>query len=338
MKKLGLIGKKEEGVVMEGSELKQLTDEEIKRRIKKIKLFARTTPEQKLKIVEVLQNMGEVVAMTGDGVNDAPALKKADIGIVVETASDVSKETADMVLLDSNFNTILAAIEGGRMIKDNLRKVILYLLADSFGEILIVMMSLVVRVPLPITAAMILWINLVSDGFPDLALTVDPAEKDLLKRLPEKRQKYLIDREMGMLITLISLASALTAFGAFWYYWQNPSYGLDHARTVAFSLLGLNSLFYVWSVRSLRNPVWKEGLLKNPWLLGAVLMGFSLHLFGIYSSTGQRLLGTVAIDWNEWLVIGLGSLLMIVIVEGVKWVYNTPHSPQHTRGKRGKTG
>jgi Ca2+-transporting ATPase len=322
MKKLSLIGENEEGVVMEGKELKQLTDEELKRKIMKIKLFARTTPDQKLKIVQVLQSMGEVVAMTGDGVNDAPALKKADIGIVVNEASDVSKETADMVLLDSNFATILAAIEGGRMIKDNLRKVILYLLADSFAEILIVMMSLVVRVPLPITAAMILWINLVSDGFPDLALTVDPADKDLLKRPPEPRQKHLIDGEMGLLIALISITSAVIGFAAFWFYWQHQAYGLEHARTVAFSLLGLNSLFYVWSARSLKKPLWEEGFLKNPWLVGAVLLGFSLHLLGIYTDWGQRLLGTVAIDWSEWLVVIMGSLIMMVVVEGVKWSYN----------------
>lgn len=322
MKQLDLIGDKETGVVMEGGELKQLSDEELRKRMKQVKLFARTTPEQKLRIVQMLQDMGEVVAMTGDGVNDAPALKKADVGIVVETASDVSKETADMVLLDNNFDTILGAIEGGRVIKDNLRKVILYLLADSFGEILIVMMGLVAGVPLPITATMILWINLVSDGFPNLALTIDPAEKGLLTRPPEKRQKFLFDGEMGVLMVIISVTSAVTAFAAFWYYWQNPAYGLAHARTVAFSLLGLNSLFYVWSARSLKNPFWKEGFLKNPWLLAAVVAGFGLHLFGIYSSLGQRLLGTVAIDGNEWAVILAGSLLMLSLVEGVKWVYN----------------
>ena len=322
MKALGLIGSKEEGVVMEGSELKKLTDEALKKRLSQVKLFARTTPDQKLKIVEVLQGMGEVVAMTGDGVNDAPALKKADIGIVVETASDVSKETADMVLLDSNFKTILAAIEGGRMIKDNLRKVILYLLADSFGEIVLVVMSLVAGMPLPITAAMILWVNLVSDGFPDLALTVDPAEKGLLKRQPESRQRHLIDAEMALLIVLISLASALTAFGAFWYYWHNPAYGLEHARTVAFNLLGLNSLFYVWSARSLKQPVWKESLFENPWLVVAVLLGLGLQIVGVYSRVGQRLLETVALDASEWLVVVAGSLLMMVIVEGVKFAFN----------------
>jgi len=319
---LGMVkGQLRHNQVMEGSEMKNLSKEELKKKIKTIKLFARTGPEQKLRIVEALQEEDEVVVMTGDGVNDAPALKKADIGIVVNEASDVSKETADMVLLDSNFSTIVGAIEGGRMIQDNLKKVILYLLADSFGEILLVLISLVVGVPLPVTAGMILWINLVSDGFPGLALTVEPAEEGLLKRKPS-RHKYLINQEVGLIIALISIVSAATAFGAFWYYWHTPGYGLEHARSVAFSLLGLNSLFYVWSARSMSKPIWRENFFKNPWLIMGVVAGLGLQLFGLYSSLGQRLLGTVGIDWSEWVVVVVGSVIMMMIVEGVKWAYN----------------
>ena len=290
--------------------------------IEKQDVYSRIKPEQKLKIVEDLQAQGEVVAMTGDGVNDAPALQRADIGIVVSEASDVAKETADMVLLDNNFGTILKAVAEGRLIRDNLKKVLLYLMADSFAEVLIVVLSLLFRVPLAVTAGMILWINLVSDGFPNLALTAEPAEADLLLRKADRRKNWLIDGEMSLLIGLISLVSAGTAFAAFLYYWQNPAYGLDHARSVAFSLLGLNSLVYVWSARSLHLPMWQVKWDQNKWLIAAVLAGLGLQLAGLYSGFGQRLLGTVRIDWNEWMVVVLGSLLMLVIVEAVKWTYN----------------
>jgi len=285
-------------------------------------VYSRVTPQEKLKIVEELQRRGEVVAMTGDGVNDAPALKKADIGIVVSGASDVAKETADMVLLDNNFGTIVAAIEEGRMIQDNLKKVILYLLSDSFGEVIIVVLSIIVGTPLAITAGMILWINLISDGLPNLALTMEPKEDNLLLRGPRRNQS-LLSGEMKLMIGLISAVSAFLAFAAFWYYWHHPAYGLEQARSVAFSILGLNSLFYVWSVRSLSRPVWHDNFIKNPWLIAAVVIGLGLQLTALYTPLGRELLGTVALDINEWLVVIAASLSMMVIVESFKrrWRY-----------------
>ncbi|MDZ7586277.1 MAG: cation-translocating P-type ATPase C-terminal domain-containing protein [Patescibacteria group bacterium] len=199
---------------------------------------------------------------------------------------------------------------------------LLYLMADSFAEVLIVVLSLIFRVPLAVTAGMILWINLVSDGIPNLALAVEPAEAGLLTRKADKRKNWLIDREMSLLIGLISIVSAMTAFAAFLYYWHHPAYGLGHARSVAFSLLGLNSLVYVWSARSLHLPMWQVKWGQNKWLIAAVMVGLGLQLAGLYSSFGQKLLGTVGVDWAEWLVIGAGSLLMLVIVETVKWTYN----------------
>src|SRR3989338_1021108 len=289
--------------------------------IAKSDVYSRVTPDQKLDIVQKLQAEGEVVAMTGDGVNDAPALKKADIGIVVNEASDVSKETADMVLLNNDFEVILEAIRGGRIIQDNLQKVILYLLADSFGEIAVVVLSVIAVVPLPVTGTMILWINLISDGFPSLALTVEEEETGIMSRRP-RRLRHLLNQEMVLLIALITLASGLTAFGAFLFYHQQIGYGLVHARTVAFALLGLNSLVYVWSVRSLSKPIWRSRWWQNPWLVGAVVLGLGLQLIGIYSPLGQRLLNTVSLNPGEWLTVILGSLVMLTVVEGVKWGYN----------------
>ena len=182
MGELGLQVSEEE--VLEGKMLDEMTLEELALKVQKIKLFARVSPQDKLKIVSALQKQGEVVAMTGDGVNDAPALKKADIGIVVDSATDVAKEMAEMVLLDSNFRTILAAVEEGRGIFDNLRKVILYLLSDCFSEIFLITSALALRLPLPLAASQILWINLVTDGLPNLALTVDPKGKGILAEKP----------------------------------------------------------------------------------------------------------------------------------------------------------
>jgi len=320
MKKLGLlIGKDEK--IMEGFELEKLSDEELKKRIDGIVLFARTNPEQKLRIVQALQEKGEVVAMTGDGVNDAPAIKKADIGIVVESASAVAKETADMILLDSNFSTIVAAVEEGRGIFVNLKKIVLYLLSDSFAEVILVLGSIFLGIPLPITAAQILWINLVDDGLPDFALTLEPKPDDLMERKPRGHKQDLLDTEIKLLIGLISSVAGIMALGIFWWYWR-LSGDLILARTVAFALLGVDSLLYVFSCKSLRKPLWKEKIFDNWWLIGAVLIGLSFQISALYVPGLQKILKTVGLGVEEWLVILTASGLMIGIIESVKWGFN----------------
>ncbi|MFC1722178.1 cation-translocating P-type ATPase, partial [Patescibacteria group bacterium] len=203
-----------------GSELDQLDDEALAKRMyddNHVKVFARTKPEQKLKIVKVLKGRNEVVAMMGDGVNDAPALSAADIGVVVGEATDVAKESADLVLLDSSFNTIVLAIEEGRGIFDNLRKMILYLMCDAFIEIIVVFTAILVRLPLPITAAQILWVNLVSDGFPSLALTIDPKDAGIMDRTPRSPKEPLVAPWMMKLIAIVSIFGGAAAFFLFFY-------------------------------------------------------------------------------------------------------------------------
>ena len=229
------------------------------------KLFARTTPEQKLEIVKALKENGEVVAMAGDGVNDAPALKHADIGIVVGEATDVAKETADLVLLDSNFATIVSAIEEGRGIFDNIRKIILYLMSDAFEEIIAVVGALILGLPLPVSAAQILWINLISDGFPDLALTVDPKVHGIMEKPPRSPRESLVASWMRRLILIISLAGGITALGLFIFFYQ-LSGDLLLSRSIAFATLGVNSLVYVFSIRTLKEPFWVENPFNNMWL------------------------------------------------------------------------
>lgn len=321
LRQIGLLGEDIEGKVVEGKELEGLESKELAELIDEVVLFARTSPEQKLKIVEALKERGHVVAMTGDGVNDAPALKRADIGIVVSSASDVSQETADMVLLDNNFKTIVAAIREGRGIYDNLKKIIVYLLSDAFAEIIVVVVSIALGWPLPLVAVQILWINLVSDGFPDLALTVEPRERDVLNDPPRKKSDHLIDSEVLTLIVLISVVAAAMTLGAFAYFWHGLEAELIHARTVAFVMLGVNSLFYVFSSRSLSRPVWEVKIGRNKWLLGAVLLGLILQVSVIYVPALQLVFETVALGWFEWLVVISGSLLLMGVVEGVKFAY-----------------
>ncbi len=326
MRKLGLftleeLRKDRSKLVMEGYELEKISDEELLQKIDEVKLFARTNPEQKLRIVGALQEKGEVVAMTGDGVNDAPAVKKADIGIVVNEASAVAKETADMVLLDSNFATIVMAVEEGRGIFVNLKKIILYLLSDSFAEVILVLGSMLLGLPLPVTAAQILWINLVDDGLPDFALTLEPKPADLMRSKPLGHKRELMDKEVKLLIGLISLVTGILSLGVFYWYFKVVG-NLELARTMSFTLLAVSTLLYVFSVKSLKEPLWKEKWWNNPWLLGAVAIGFSFQLLAIYLPSLQVFLKTVSLGWSEWGVVMLGSGLVIVLIEGVKWRFN----------------
>lgn len=240
------------GKIVEGKELDGWSDQKLQRKIKDIAIYARVEPKHKLRIVQAWQAKGEVVAMTGDGINDAPALKAADIGIALGSGSDVTKETADVVLLDNDFSVIVAAVRQGRIIFENIRKVIAYLLSDSFSEIILIAGSLFLGLPLPIFATQILFINLLADGLPAVALTAEPAEAGLMQEGPRSKNASLLDREMKILIFLVGIITDLILFGLFVYLLKTNG-DLTHIRTVIFMALGLNSLFYVFSIRSRRH-------------------------------------------------------------------------------------
>lgn len=310
--------------ILLGSDLDKLSAHELAVLVKRIKLFARTTPEQKLKIVEALKANGEIVAMMGDGVNDAPALHRADIGIVVNEASDVARESADLVLLDSNFATVVAAIEEGRGMFDNLRKIILYLLSDAFAEILVVIGGMIIGLPLPITAVQIIWINLVSDGFPGLALTVDPKRINIMKELPRNPKERLVNSWMFSLILLVSSIAGLIALLVFIVSYKLTQ-DLVFARSMTFLTLGLNSLAYVFSVRLLTTSFWRSKVVANYWLLVAVVAGFGLQALPFVSNTTRNFFGVVQISLSGWLLaIGL-SVMVFLTVEVFKLVYEHKH-------------
>lgn len=318
LSELGIPVKKEE--ILLGSQLEKLTLEELAGKVESIRLFARTSPDQKLMIVEALKRNGEIVAMMGDGVNDAPALHKADIGIVVGDATDVAKESADLVLLDSNFATIIAAIEEGRVMFENIRKIILYLLSDAFAEIIVVTGGIAIGLPLPITAVQILWINLISDGFPGLALTIDPKRADIMKESPRPPKERLVNGWMIILIGLVSLVAGLIALSSFVVVYKMTN-DIVMARSVAFITLGLNSLTYVFSVRALMTPFWKNHLFENRWLVGAVFVGFGFQVLPFTTSSLRQFFGLSDLNLIYWLsAIGL-SIFMFFVVEIFKAGY-----------------
>jgi len=306
--------------VMEGRELEKITDEQLKKKVNEVVLFARTTPKQKLKIVEALKKNGEVVAMTGDGVNDAPAVKMADIGIVMGEASDVAKETADMVLLDSNFKTIVAAVETGRTIFENIRKVVLYLLSDSFTEVILIGGSLLLGLPLPVSAVQILWVNLVEDALPAMALAFEKGEKGLMKEPPRKKGTPILNTELKTLIFIIGILNDLLLLVLFGWLLRGFLH-LHHIRTVIFVALGINSLFYVFACRSLRRPFFRYRLWDNWFLNFSVLSGFALLFLAVYFPPLQTLLKTHPLDLKEWVLLVSIGLFNFFAIELTKWVF-----------------
>jgi Ca2+-transporting ATPase len=267
--------------------------------------------------VEALKENGEVVAMMGDGVNDAPALKKADIGVVVGEASDVAKETADLVLLDSSFETLVSAIEEGRGIFDNIRKIILYLMSDAFSEIVAVVGTLILGLPLAVTAGQILWINLVSDGFPDLALTIDPKADDIMQRKPKPPWEPITTRWMKLLIGIVSFVGGIIGLIAFVYYY-NVTKDEVLARSVTFAVLGLNSLVYVFSVRTLTKPFWVENPLENKWLNAAVFVGLILQFIPFSTPYLRGFFGLKFPGMGPILMAFLAAIFVFIMIETLK--------------------
>ncbi len=318
LNQLGIFVKPQE--IMLGDSLEKYSEEEISKKIRKIKLFARTTPEQKSKIVKALKKNNEIVAMMGDGVNDASALHESDIGIVVAEASDVARETADLVLLDSNFSTVVAAIEEGRGIFDNIRKIILYLMSDAFGEIVVVIGGIFMGLPLPITAVQILWINLVSDGFPFLALTVDPKRKDIMQTKPRSPKEKLVNNWMISLIGIVSLVSGIFALLFFiWVYSHTQNTIL--ARSIAFITLGFNSLIYVFSIRTLLSPFWLTNHLENKWLIAGVMAGFGLQILPFTHPILRSFFNITTPSIIYWIGALFLAIALFFIVEAFKLVY-----------------
>jgi Ca2+-transporting ATPase len=305
-----------------GRELEGLDLEGWKRVVADAAVFARVSPEHKLQIVEALQLQGHVVAMTGDGVNDAPALKKADIGIAMGIkGTEVAKENADMVITDDNFASIVGAVEQGRIIYGNILRFLHYLLSCNFSEILTVFIALMIGWPLPLFALQILWLNLITDIFPAFALALEPSSPDVMKRSPRDPQEPLLTLSFVGLIAwqgLLLAGVTLLAFGIGMHWHGTEGEELRRATTMAFMTLALAQVFHAFDARSQNSSVFTSRLFTNVWLWGAVAICLVLQAAAVYLPIIQSVLHTVPPTTPEWAVIAGCSLLPVAVVESVK--------------------
>jgi Ca2+-transporting ATPase len=323
---VGLVQSDTEGVT--GSELSEMNDNELDEIVRESSVFARVTPEHKLRIVQALKRQNQVVAMTGDGVNDAPAIKTADVGVAMGIrGAGVTKESSDLILTDDNFATIVSAIEVGREIYANIRKFVAFLLSANAGEVLIVLTMVMIGLPLPLTPIMILWINLVTDGPPALALGFDSPPKELMSRNPRKPGTRILNKEMMRSILfggfLATLASGSVYLYVLWINighipgvtgpnvdWLLPQYAetLQTAQTATFVAMVLFQLFWVWNVRDEYNPAWDTNIRESKELLISVIISFALTLLVVYTPL-STIFGTVPIDSGLWfLIIGVSLI------------------------------
>ncbi len=306
---------------MTGKQLAEMDSAALASAVRDVSVYSRVAPEHKLRIVEALQAQGEVVSMTGDGVNDAPALKKADIGVAMGiTGTDVAKEAAEMVLLDDNFATIVNAVEEGRTIYDNIRKFIKYTMTSNAGEIWVMFFAPLFGMPLPLLPLQILWVNLVTDGLPGLALAVEPSERDTMRRPPYPPDESMFSRGMGTDIVWIGLLMGIVSLGiGYWYWWQDPENDA-YWRTMVFTVLTLSQMGNALAIRSDRDLLLRLGLFSNLALLGAIVLTFVLQLVVIYLPAAQKVMRTTSLSPIDLMIALALSTVVFFAVELVKLV------------------
>jgi len=311
------IGITNSSTVITGKEIDDLSDDMLYSRAMRERVFARVSPQHKNRIVTVLKNRNQVVAMTGDGVNDAPAIKAADIGIAMGiSGTQVSKEASSMILTDDDFSTIVQAVYEGRAIYDNIRKFIRYLLGCNIGEVLVMFLSSLMGLPLPMLPIQLLWVNLVTDGLPAMALGIEPPEPGIMNRKPRPKNESIFANGLGFIIfsrgTYIAAISIAAFLAGFLWARINGADGLPLARSMAFTTLVFAQLFYVFECRSEKYSPFELGFFRNKFLVAAVLCSVLMQLSALYIPFMQGVFKTVALSWWEWLVIiGLSGVKLI---------------------------
>ena len=280
-----------------------MDDETLRREIEITDVFARVSPEHKMRIVDALKADGEVTAMTGDGVNDAPAIKRADIGVAMGiTGTDVAKETADMVLTDDNYASIVAAIEQGRVIYSNIRKFVYYLISCNMAEIMIIFLGTLITGVSPLAAIQLLWLNLVTDGAPALALATEKGDPDIMNQPPRPAGESIINKQMriGIVVQTVAITGAVLA--AYFIGLASDAH-IEFAETMAFATLSISELFRAYTARSEYYPLLKIGLFGNKWMNWAVLSSLVMILVVIYVPFLNTIFKTVPLGWAQWLEI-----------------------------------
>ena len=309
--------------VMVGEELNGISDIEFKRVVKNTTVYARVSPEHKVRIVSALKANGEIVAMTGDGVNDSMALKKADIGISMGiTGTDVAKNTAEVILTDDNFASIVSAVEEGRVIYSNIRKFVFFLLSCNIGEIIIVFFSILLNLPIPLLPIQLLWLNLVTDSFPALALGVEKGEEDIMKLKPRNPESPIIDKHMMIDIIVQSIAIGTTTLLAYIWALNTFTDSLMKARTITFATLILAELLRAFSSRSERHILFEIGIFSNPTMIYATTLSFFLLLIVIYIPFLQPVFHTYPLGLIDWGIILSFALLPLIISELYKTIFS----------------
>jgi Ca2+-transporting ATPase len=298
-KEIGLL--REDDRVLTGVELDQLDEAGLADVVEDVAVYARVSPQHKVKIVDGLKAKGHVVAMTGDGVNDAPALKRSSIGVAMGiTGTDVSKETADMVLTDDNYASIVSAIEQGRVIYSNIRKFVYYLLSCNMAEITILLVAMLAGWPLPLVAIQLLVLNLITDGAPALALAMEKGDPDIMEQAPRRVTEPIINRNMVIGIAVQTVAISVAVLIAFWIGLPG---GEVHARTIAFATLSISELLRAYTSRSERYSVFAIGVFSNKWMQRAVLTSLAILLAIIYVPFLASVFGTTALSAEDWVII-----------------------------------
>ena len=307
------------GRVVTGAELEEMDDEVFNRQVEDIEVYARVSPAHKLRVVTALQNHGHIAAMTGDGVNDAPALKKADIGIAMGiTGTDVTKEAAAMTLTDDNFASIVAAIEEGRGIFGNVKKYLMYLLSSNIGEIGLMAGATLLGLPLPLSAVQILSVNLATDGLPALALSVDPPEPDLMKRKPRDPRTGIFTRPVVILMLLGGIWSTIINLGLF-IWSRNSGRSEAEAMTMTFVSLVLIQFFKAYNFRSDRHSVLNKPF-ANKWLNWAILFDLLFLLVIVYVPWFHEPFGTFSLPWQDWAILVPLAFTVVPVLELAKWM------------------
>jgi Ca2+-transporting ATPase len=297
--------------VLTGVDLNKMTDQDLEVAVADVSVFARVSPEHKLKIVAALQNRGEVGAMTGDGVNDAPAMKRANIGVAMGiTGTDVSKEAAEMVLRDDNFATIVAAVEEGRVIYDNIRKFVKFSIAGNIGKVLVMLISPLLGMPMPLLPLQLLWLNLLTDGLLGIGLGVEPAEKDTMSRKPFAPGESVFSRGLGAHIVRTGLMLGVISLGMGYWHWRT---GHEDWQTMIFTTLAFSQMWQALGVRSNRESLFRQGLGSNKPLFGLVMLTFGLQMLALYVPVLQAFLKTTTMTAGDLrLCVGVSGMVLVV--------------------------